>query len=125
MWVCVSYAATRAWATVCDISWPSTGQIVTGIVPIAVNVDPAVSWIDLFVDGLYDAQSSLFIYVDSVMVPDAVDSFLWNSGASGSGPHVLSAVCFDETNTLIGESGVVVIVKDGLLSVTTPQRVTK
>ena len=82
-------AAGAAWAGAVQISSPTDGQTVSGVVPVAASTSSNVSWVDFYVDGDYRDSSPPYV-------------FDWNADADGAGRHTLSVNAFDSNDNLIG-----------------------
>jgi hypothetical protein len=74
-----------------SITVPANGATVSGNVSIATQVSAAVSWINVYIDGIYLTSSPPY-------------SFTWDSSSVPNGSHSISATAFDSSGTVIGSS---------------------
>ncbi len=82
-------------STAVTITAPLNGANVGGTVPITVVKGVGVSWVNVYVDGLYFAST-----------PPA--TFNWNSSTVANGPHTISANAYSTSSVLLGTASVTV-----------------
>ncbi len=83
------------------ITAPLNGATVSGTVSIATQVNSSVSWINIYVDGIYFASSPPF-------------TFSWNSPTVPNGPHTISVRAFSGSGTQVGSDAVTLTVANGV-----------
>ncbi len=80
------------------VTSPASGATVSGVVPVSVNVDASVQWINFYVDGTYMASSPPYIYNwDST-------NFVLNGG------HSISVDAYSPSHAMVGHAFVDVVV---------------
>ena len=80
------------------ITSPASGATVSGVVPVSVNVDSSVQWINFYVDGTYVTSSP-------------PDSYSWDStNFVQNGAHSISVDAYGPSDTIVGHAFVDVVV---------------
>jgi len=82
-------ASMSAAAAMVTITAPSNGSVVSGVVPISVSMNSNVSWVNVYIDGVYMASTP-------------PDSLSWTSTGISNGTHTISAKAYNDSGTLAG-----------------------
>jgi hypothetical protein len=103
--------STRAHAQA-EITQPSDGQTVSGTVTVTASQGQGVEWVNLYIDGNYQASSPPY-------------QFSWDSTQVSDGSHTISINAYGYNNSLIGSASVTVNVNNnggssGVAQITQP-----
>jgi hypothetical protein len=100
--IATASATVTATATpiVVSIIAPLNGASVSGAVPITVTKAANVTWVNVYIDGVYFASTP-------------PSTFSWNSTSVANGSHRISATAYAPTGTVLGTASNIVTVANG------------